>query len=195
MSGRKAKQTDGTPAVLRLTVLPGGVSRFFPLFQEGVVLETETGMSVREFLCSTLGIDEGYVEGRISTIFLNSKPVDDLDTSIVDDGSVLALSAAMPGLVGATMRRGGYYAAMRSAISYRPEKKHAEARRGRVRLKLFNMILEELGPSLLAFGVTVRADTLSGIVSGLVRDGLLEAGTEVKNTDEARIVVVTRDGP
>jgi hypothetical protein len=92
------------------------------------------------------------------------------------------------------MRRGGYYAAMRSAISYRPGEGHAKARRGRIRLKLFNMILEEIGPSLLASGMIVRADTLSGIVAGLVRDGLLEAGTEVKNTDEARIVVVTRDG-
>ncbi|MBP7604371.1 MAG: hypothetical protein KBA15_10605 [Spirochaetes bacterium] len=195
MSGKKTKQAGDTPGILRLTVGPDDVSRFFPLFQEGVVLETETGGSVREFLCSTLGIDEGYVEGRISTIFLNSKPVDDLDTSIVDDGSVLALSAAMPGLVGATMRRGGYYAAMRSAISYHPGEAHAAARQGRVRLKLFNMILEEIGPSLLASGVIARADTLSGIVAGLVRDGLLEAGTEVKNTDEARIVVVTRDGP
>lgn len=93
------------------------------------------------------------------------------------------------------MRRGGYYAAMRSAISYHPGEAHAAARQGRVRLKLFNMILEEIGPSLLASGVIARADTLSGIVAGLVRDGLLEAGTEVKNTDEARIVVVTRDGP
>jgi hypothetical protein len=121
MSGSKAKQTGDTPELVRLTVGAEGISHFFPLFQEGVMLDTETGKSVREFLCATLGIDEDYVEGRISTIFLDSKPVDDLDTSIVDDGAVLALSAAMPGLVGATMRRGGYYAAMRSAISYWPD--------------------------------------------------------------------------
>lgn len=153
------------------------------------MLDTETGKSVREFLCATLGIDEDYVEGRISTIFLDSKPVDDLDTSIVDDGAVLALSAAMPGLVGATMRRGGYYAAMRSAISYRPGEEHSNVRRGRIRLKLFNMILEEIGPALLRAGVIVRADSLKDVLAGLVRDGFIPAAPTAEYAGDVRIVV------
>jgi len=45
------------------------------------------------------GLDEDYVTQRISTIFLDGKPVDDIDTLLVRDGAVLSLSAAMPGLV------------------------------------------------------------------------------------------------
>lgn len=194
MSGSKAKQTGDTPELVRLTVKAEDISHFFPLFQEGVVLDTETGKSVRELLCATLGIDEDYVEGRISTIFLDGKPVNDLDTSIVDDGAVLALSAAMPGLVGATMRRGGYYAAMRSAISYRPGEDRAGVRQGKIRLKLFNMILGEIGPALLRAGVIVRADSLKEVLSGLVRDGLMPAVPVAEYAGDVRIVVETPAG-
>ena len=49
---------------------------------------------------------------------LDGKPVDDIGAALVQDGSTLALSAAMPGLVGATLRRGGAYSSFRSAITY-----------------------------------------------------------------------------
>ncbi|HNU91565.1 MAG TPA: hypothetical protein PKO25_06810 [Spirochaetota bacterium] len=195
MNGSEVEKTGGRPETLLLTVVPGAIARFFPLFLEGVALETETGKTVREFLCAVLGVDEAYVEGRISTIFLNGRPVDDLDAAIVDDGSVLALSAAMPGLVGAAMRRGGYYAAMRSGISHLPGEGHSGARRGRIRLKLFNMILEEIAPSLLRAGVIVGAEGLSRVIAGLDRDGLIEPGAGSKISSETRIVVVSRNGP
>ena len=63
----------------------------------------------------------------------------------------LALSAAMPGLVGATLRRGGTYAAMRAAITRAAERGAAAAREEPlVRVKLFNLLIDELGPLLLA---------------------------------------------
>ena len=40
---------------------------------------------------------------------------------MVGHGDTLALSAAMPGLVGATMRRGGYFAGLRANISHRDQ--------------------------------------------------------------------------
>lgn len=143
------------------------IPRFFPLFQEGILLETETGISVREFLCRLLGLHEDYVEKRISTIFLDGKPVDDLDRSRIAEGSVLALSAAMPGLVGATLRKGGYYAPMRRAISHETKEHPLSKTRGKIRLKLFNMILQELSPKLLGTGVWVQADSLKNVIGNL----------------------------
>ena len=51
--------------------------------------------SVIEFLCGQLGIEPGYVERRISTMFLDDQVVDAAAQAMVRDGSVLALSAAI----------------------------------------------------------------------------------------------------
>ncbi|HSV97125.1 MAG TPA: hypothetical protein VLM75_09345 [Spirochaetota bacterium] len=189
MNRKNTKARGAEEKAICISIDTNELSRFHPLFQEGVAVETDTGISVREFLCASLGIDERYVEERISTIFLNGKPVDDLDMSIIGDGSVLALSAAMPGLVGATMRRGGYYAAMRTTITHRADENRPALHRGRIRLKLFNMILDEIGPSLLQAGVVVRADSLGRVLENLVRDGLSQAVALPERGDEVRLIV------
>jgi hypothetical protein len=64
----------------------------------------------------------------------------------------------MPGLVGATLRRGGFYSAMRSEISWKAgdgERDEGDGPPGTVRLKLFNTVLREIGPALLQRGVMV----------------------------------------
>jgi len=98
------------------------------------------------------------VSGRITTIFLNSKAVDKAGTAVIRDNDVLALSGAMPGLVGATMRSGGYYAAMRGAMTYSDDRVIPVGQRGVITLKLFNLLLAELGPRLLLRGFLLRAD-------------------------------------
>lgn len=105
--------------------------------------------SVEAFLCDRLQVDPAYVDERISTIFLDGQPVDDIKTAVIRDGSVLALSGAMPGLVGAVMRRGSFYASFRDSITRRSENGKNGAVMGTVRVKLFNMVLKELGPHLL----------------------------------------------
>lgn len=126
------------------------------LLQQGVWCRAVTPAPLLGFLTAQLGIDDAYVRTRIETIFLDGMVVDDLETSVVHDGSTVTLSAAMPGLVGATLRRGGYYRAMRSGISWStlagPDTA-AAAGPGLVRVKLFNLVLRELGPQLLGRGV------------------------------------------
>jgi len=63
----------------------------------------------------------------------------------------------MPGLVGATMRSGGFYAALRGGISYVADTDTDSDRQGRVRIKLFNLLLSEVGPVLLQHGVAIPA--------------------------------------
>lgn len=131
--------------------------KFYPLFQEGVGIEVETGRSIKQVLTEQLGIAPNYIAERISTIFLDSRAVDDVATALIRNGSVLALSGAMPGLVGATMRSGGYYAAMRGAMTFRNDTYAVISERGAIKIKLFNLLLEELGPVLLLHGLLLTA--------------------------------------
>jgi len=142
---------------LEVQLAPELLRMFFPLFQEGVDIEVEVGCSVKQLLTEQLGIAADYLAGRITTLFLNSRAIDDAATALVNDGAVLALSGAMPGLVGATMRSGGYYAAMRGAMTYHGEAAVPEAKRGIIRLKLFNLLIEELSPRLLRRGILLDA--------------------------------------
>jgi len=99
---------------LLLSFEPGRIFIFFQLLENGFIVKGMAGCSVNEFLRNPMLIGQDYIDKRIQTIFLDGKPVDDLNSAIIKDGSTISLSAAMPGLAGATMRRGGALATMRS---------------------------------------------------------------------------------
>jgi hypothetical protein len=136
------------------------LARFYPLLEKGVVLSARTGCTLRDFLCGQVGLSDLYVDDRIQTLFLDARPVDDVDHAYVKDGATLALSAAMPGLVGATMRKGGRYAAMRRDISQDTDACGICEATGKITLKLFNMVAKEIGGRLLAAGVEVDGNDL-----------------------------------
>lgn len=144
----------------------GLFSLFFRFLQRGFFLGASVGCSVRAILCEQLGLDEKYVLQRITTIFLDGKPVDDIDSAIVRDGGTLSLSAAMPGLVGAAMRRGGALASLRSSITVREDDASEHRGVGVIQLKLFNMVMQELGPQFLRKGITVKASELIDFFQG-----------------------------
>jgi hypothetical protein len=143
-----------TPVDMRVTekLLP----RFFQILGQGIWLEVQVGCSLKDLLCNQLGIPAEYLDSRIQTIFLNAKPVDNVAEAVAGPGAVIALSAAMPGLVGAVMRKGGHYAALRQTISYSASSECPAAARSMVRLKLFNLVAAELGPPFLKRGVGMR---------------------------------------
>jgi hypothetical protein len=143
---------------LEVQLAPELLRGFFPLLQSGIGFEVNLGCSIQQLLTEQFGISSDYVSGRITTIFLNSKAIDKASTAMIPEGAVLALSGAMPGLVGATMRSGGYYAAMRGAMTYRNEGELVVGQRGVITIKLFNLLLPELGPRLLLRGFLLRAD-------------------------------------
>ena len=145
---------------LALLVKSNLVSIFFELLGHGFSVNVRTGCSVKEILCSQLGIHEDYLAERIQTIFLNAKVVDDVNTVNVPENSVLALSGAMPGLVGAILRSGGFYAPMRSQISYDKDISSAVSGTGRITLKLLNLIVKELGPTFLKRGIYIQTEEM-----------------------------------
>ena len=129
-------------------------------------MEINLGCSIRELLCDQLGLESNFLDNIIQTLFLDGKPVDDVDTAGVKNGSTLALSAAMPGLVGATMRKGGHYASFRHNISYENKRRVAveDDRVGRIKLKLFNNMIKELGPHFLKRGVIFSSSEILDLI-------------------------------
>jgi len=152
---------------VELEVDAAHLPRFFSLLEKGVVLPAITGCTLREFLCGQLGLSQAYLDQRIQTLFLDARPVDDVDAAVVRDGCTIALSAAMPGLLGATMRKGGRYAAFRRGISQDAVEKQVHETSGRVTVKMFNMVARELGGKLLERGVEIHGRDLQQIAEGI----------------------------
>jgi hypothetical protein len=149
---------------LDLTIDNSLVQRFFILLQQGVMLWTRIGCNVKVFLSEEIGAGQDTIN-KIQSIFLDGRPVDDLSAATIKDGSVLALSAAMPGLVGATLRRGGTYSSFRNTITYHEDSAPCDSGEGFVQIKLFNLLMDEMGPGLLKKGVYVRSSVLMAFLS------------------------------
>jgi len=137
---------------------------FFPLLQQGFRVDVVVGQSIHKTLCHQLNIKADYIEERIKTVFLDGKPVDDVNSAILREGAILSLSAAMPGLVGATFRKGGPLASFRSSITHQKEDGIYDQRKGYITLKLFNLLVKELGPILLERGIRIKTRDWEDIV-------------------------------
>jgi len=162
--------SESSETELRLHLEKSLIPSFFRLLQKGFRVKTQPGRSVKSFLCEQLGLSPEYVEKRIQTLFLDGKPVDDKDSATIRNGSTLALSAAMPGLIGAVLRSGGFFASMRSTISHREETKVEGSQEGMVSLKLFNLLLREIGPAFLEKGIWIHGRDLQNFIEGKLDD-------------------------
>jgi hypothetical protein len=129
------------------------VPLLYPALQKGMLVKVRLGGNIRSLLCDQLGLDSEYVKNRIQTAFLNGKPVDDFDSAVVGEGAVLTLSGALPGLAGATLRKGGFYSSLRATVSYTKDTAEGEGEEGFITVRIFNILLPELAPVLLARGV------------------------------------------
>jgi hypothetical protein len=175
---------------LRLTVKAQHVPLFFPILQKGFIQKIKAGCSVMSLLTDQFGLSAEYIENRIQTIFLNGKPIDDMNTATVRDGSSLALSSAMPGVLGATLRRGGYYSRMRSQITHVEEAESPRQTDGQIIVKLFNLTIRELGPMFLKRGIWIDAGELKDFLKGpshYLEGGCVDATADGRNIDRTKI--------
>lgn len=140
------------------------IGAFTPLLQQGFQLPLPRCCNIKVFLCDICGLGAHQLLTRVQTIFLNGMPVDNLETAVVKDGDTLALSAAMPGLVGATMRSGGVLACFRDTITHQGNDPKLTAG-GKISIKLFNLLIRELGPSFLGQGVLVSAESINNTLA------------------------------
>lgn len=155
------KKESGVVSHISLTMGQELFVEFFPILQQGFGVMALVPCTIKDLLCDQLGLSHAYVLERITTIFLDGKATDSIDEAIVKQQSTIALSAAMPGVVGATMRRGSYYASMRSAITCTDNGKTGACSKGMVHVKLFNLLLTDLGPEFLKRGVIMTPSELS----------------------------------
>ncbi|MGA9262978.1 MAG: hypothetical protein WBV95_13465 [Desulfobacterales bacterium] len=137
---------------------------FTPLFSRGVQVSACLECSLKDLMCRQIGMAEDYLENRVQTVFLNGHPVDDVNRATVGEGATVALSAAMPGLAGAVLRKGGVLATLRKNITYRNDASARETCEGKVIVKLFNMTTREVGPLLLARGIWMEGTELKEVL-------------------------------
>jgi hypothetical protein len=156
MSSNPNKNTT----TLNITVEEDQVSAFFPLLALGFTVKSKVGVSVQELLCRQLGLSADYLDNRLQTIFLDGKAVDNVKTAVIRQDSALALSAAMPGLAGVTLRRGGAYATMRQKITHKKKAKNEIVKDSSIVLKLFNLVARDIGPMFLIQGIWISGKNL-----------------------------------
>lgn len=189
----KKEPNHNTISTLVLTVDPDRISLFSALLGQGFFLNIRTGSSVRDLLSLQIGVSSDYLDQRIQTIFLDGKVVDDVNTAVIRKGSTLALSAAMPGLAGATLRRGGAYAAMRSQISHKDNMSVDSAENGTAKIKLFNLVALELGPMFLEQGIWVDGKNMENFfqkVHDFFWDGCREAEIDGQPLETEKLAVM-----
>lgn len=149
-------------ATLRLRMEATRFRAFMRFLLEGLQVKILNGWSIAEFLTKHYGLTLDYIEDRIRCIFLNFAPADDVNANFLQDGSILSLCDAVPGLAGSTMRRDTpHLREMRSISASDLESKPLEAGTpGFIHVKLFNLMVRELGPTLLDKGLWLSGEEL-----------------------------------
>lgn len=146
--------SEDTIGVLSLFFGPSALPWFNEILQRGFFLINPVGISIQEFLTKQMGLSREYIGQKLSTILLDGQIVGDIGSAIIKRGSVLALSSAMPGFVGATLSL--YQSFCESSTSREinsPDRKNSDA----FCVKLFNLPMLELGPSFLKRGILLRS--------------------------------------
>jgi len=153
-------------ACLKIQMKVEAISGWNYLLQKGFTLQGQAGVSVREFLQNALGYDDCFIDETVRTIFLNSSPVDDIDTAHIKEGDNLALGSAMPGLVGICMGRDNPYKEFRSGISVKDESADESAVPITVNVKIFSTLAVESGEDVLKKGISINAAQLAEFLEG-----------------------------
>ena len=141
----------------------GSLNIFMQELQKGFFIPSYEGITVYSFLTEFCGISSEYIAQKIKTILIDGGPVDDIFKTGIKEGGVCAISGAMPGIVGAMMRMGSPYAAMRESITTRPDQSSESGKRIIVELKLFNVILSDKGPDFLKQGILLNKKRVSDL--------------------------------
>jgi hypothetical protein len=79
----------------------------------GIYFQAPAQISVNSFIGECLNLDQDYIDNRIQTMFMDGKPVDDPEKTLIKKDCEIGLSAAMPGVFGAAFRKQGIYSGLR----------------------------------------------------------------------------------
>lgn len=174
---------------LRLKVDDGGIPRFFSILQQGFFVCISPRSSLWEVLESA-GFSREYLEEGVQTLFLNGSAVDNIETETVSGGSVIALSAAMPGLVGAIFRKRSPLSSLRSMTRKCNPSGSGLSGGELVRLKLFNTVAEEMGQVILGGGAILKTSEFQGFLIArreVLGSAIVEAELDGEPMDPERL--------
>jgi hypothetical protein len=168
---------------------------FHELLATGFLVSASEGESIRDFLLGRLALDADYVASTVQTVFLNGRAVDDFDRTGLPEGAVLALSSAMPGLVGAVFRCKSPLSPMRGIEAGTDRGPRLSAADIEVTVKLFNRVAADLGPCLFAAGLRLPADRLLGFLRSRHDLAVKEIRVNEQAADPADLPRLLADGP
>lgn len=179
---------------LLLEVKGDSLHLFTTILQSGVKIKTFHGNTIANFLSNIDGLNYEHLSSILETIFLNGSPVDDLNTPLLSDEPVLALSASMPGLAGAIFRKNSIHSALRTTApckqQHKPDKNSII-----VTLKLFNTIAKECGKPLLHLGVVTTGTNVLNFLK--IRPGILSHASLIqldnRKIDAELLLLTLRD--
>jgi hypothetical protein len=133
------------------------------LLREGVIVPITADQSVHRWLTEDICLSENYVEERISTVFLNRRPVADLKASSIQCRDSLALTSSSPRTASGLLR-----AVRLPWFSWRHHHRGMERRKegglAMVTVRVLDSLTDELGPPLLARGALVRGGRLAAVL-------------------------------
>jgi hypothetical protein len=98
---------------IEITVLKPRPSLMRLLLGFGIYFHTPAQITLNSFLREFLALDQDYIDNRIQTMFMDGKPVDDPEKTLIKKDCEIGLSAAMPGVFGAAFRKQGIYSGLR----------------------------------------------------------------------------------
>ena len=140
-------------------------SPFSRLMQSGFQVKTHAGSSIKNLLCSQFNIDEQILENRIKIIFLDGKSVDDPEIAKIKEGSIVALSPPVGGLVGTTFLKGSPLAGMRNDITHFDYSTNTvTSEKVMITIKLFGLMIGEVGPTFLQQGIWLTKENMQFLV-------------------------------
>ncbi len=166
-SERDANFLKTVAALVRLTWQRDRLSSFYPLLLHGVKLPARAGTTVRSVLSGQFRMSNQSLCRRARAIFLDGKTVGQPDPAELKQGSTPALSAVLtePFLLhayGDTETR-----VQRPCEIPDPSAEEAPSiTHGFFTLKLFNLRLDELGPSILKTGVWAGERLFGNFLTG-----------------------------
>jgi hypothetical protein len=154
-------------AKIEISFTPEILPCFYSIFQSGFLFPCQVERSIEDLLRQQLALDPEFVEEKVSTVFLNGSCVDDISSAILKDGSIVAFSSALPGLAGATLRRGGHYACLRESITHKEQAAPSAWREGLITVKLFNMLMAGMGGVFLEKGIILDRNSATDLFTTL----------------------------
>jgi hypothetical protein len=155
----KIAEEDNSCLRISLYARPEILTHFYAIFQSGFRFRCQVGKSIEDLLLRQLALNPRFIEENVNTIFLDGKCVDDISSAILSENCVAAFSSALPGLAGATLRRGGAYACLRDSITHKKNDRPDAQREGFITIKLFNLLMGELGKVFFEKGVVLDRST------------------------------------